>query len=425
MKKFIATVAAGSLCMSMLLAGCSSNTTTTGDTTQAESTETTGAESTEATETEEESRIDVSAYDLDSMVTLGEYKGIEVAKIDTTVTDEEVTAYIDSVLASHATPEQLTDKTIEDGDTVNIDYVGLKDGVAFDGGSATGTDLTIGSGSFIDGFESGLVGHTPGEKVNLELTFPEDYGNAELAGAAVIFNVTINYVNGDSITPELTDEFVAGLGGEETTVEEYQTATRATLEESKQSEAEQTQLNEIIAKVVDNSTVSEVPQELIDQYYNDFVTYYEYYAQMYGTDLASFIESMGTTEDEFYESASTYGDGSAKQVLVMYAIAKTENLTIDDAAYQEKALAYAASMGLTDVESLETYYSKEDLIESFLFEEVQNFLLENAVEVDAPETTEAETTESETADASEETTESESVEETTEETTAEETTAAQ
>ena len=178
-----------SLCLCLMLAftGCSKNDSTADDNSTTENT-------TVASNGE---------------VTLGEYKGIEVVMESTDVTDAEIQVRLDNFVASNATVEEITDRTdVQDGDVANIDYVGKIDGEAFDGGSAEGTDLTIGSGTFIDGFEEQLVGATVGETIDINVTFPENYTSKDLAGKEATFTVTINSI-GKSVTPELTDELVA------------------------------------------------------------------------------------------------------------------------------------------------------------------------------------------------------------------------
>ena len=159
----------------MLAAGCGKKSDTAETTTAAETTE-------------------AEITDKGEVTKLGQYKGIEVTKEDTTVTDAELDQRIASILQANPEITEITDRPAQEGDTVNIDYVGMKDGVAFDGGTAEGYDLELGSGAFIDGFEDGLIGANVGEERSLNLTFPEDYGNADLAGQAVVFYVTVNKI---------------------------------------------------------------------------------------------------------------------------------------------------------------------------------------------------------------------------------------
>ena len=171
MKKKIAVLAAGICALSLILTGCSSEIS-------------------------------------NDYVTITKYKGVEIDKVDSTkVSDDDVESQINSVLQSKATTTEVTDRAAHNGDTVTIDYEGKKDGVAFDGGTATDAQLTLGSGTFIDGFEDGVVGHNIGDTFDLDLTFPENYGNEELAGQAVVFTVTLKAISQTDV-PELTDEFV-------------------------------------------------------------------------------------------------------------------------------------------------------------------------------------------------------------------------
>ena len=167
-------------------------------------------------------------------MTLGDYKGIEVTKTPVEVSDEEVDAAILSERESHTTYDDV-DRAVQDTDKVNIDYVGTKDGVAFDGGTAQGQELVIGSNQFIDGFESGLIGAKKGDEVTLDLTFPESYGNADLAGQAVVFKVTVNNVQEKNM-PELDEAFVQEVS-EFKTVDEYKESKKQSLLEQKEGQA--------------------------------------------------------------------------------------------------------------------------------------------------------------------------------------------
>ena len=154
-------------------------------------------------------------------VTITKYKDVEIDKVDAdAVSDNDVEAQINSVLQSKSTTTEVTDRAAQTGDTVTIDYEGKKDGVAFDGGTATDAQLTLGSGQFIDGFEDGVVGHNIGDTFDLDLTFPENYGNEDLAGQAVVFTVTLKGISQTDV-PELTDEFVQSVSDTSKTVEEY------------------------------------------------------------------------------------------------------------------------------------------------------------------------------------------------------------
>ena len=169
-------------------------------------------------------------------VELGDYKGIEYTREVAEVTDTQIQSQVDSLLSSLTETTEVTDRPIEEGDTANIDFVGTMNGEEFDGGSGEGFDLEIGSDSFIDGFEDGLIGHSVGEKVSLDLTFPENYQSEDLAGKDVNFAVTINSISVKT-TPELTDEVVKE-NTDYDTVDAYKDSVRKDLEKQAEEDAD-------------------------------------------------------------------------------------------------------------------------------------------------------------------------------------------
>lgn len=222
------------------------------------------------------------------------------------VTDDEVESMVQYQLSGDASYQEVEGKTtVESGDTVNIDYVGKKDGKAFDGGTASDYNLTIGSNSFIDGFEDGLIGKKVGETVDLDLTFPTDYSNADLAGQDVVFTVTINKIV-ELVTPELTDDWVAkqNITGV-STVDEFRTYIRKQAEDYYQQNYDTSVEAEILNYLTENSTFKKDPPEaMVDRYYNNMVTYYsQQLYQQYGMDLDTYTSLMGL--DDNSESASS------------------------------------------------------------------------------------------------------------------------
>lgn len=230
---------------------------------------------TETEATESAAQETLAVEDLTGMdngtVTLGEYKGIEVTKDPVEVTDDEVDQAVQSDLSAQAKDAEV-DRAIQNGDVVNIDYVGTKDGVAFDGGTAQGYDLNIGSGQFIEGFEEGLVGAKKGDKVSLNLTFPEAYQNADLAGKAVVFDVTVNSVKEKQV-PELNDAFVQENTSFKT-VDEYKDDKMQTLLKDKNDQAEQKVKSDIYTAILNASKV-EPKQEAIDANFNNMAQAYK------------------------------------------------------------------------------------------------------------------------------------------------------
>ena len=229
--------------------------------------------------------------DVESHVTLSEYMGIPVTLQNPSVSEEDVDAYIETTLRSlGGTEAAIMDRAVEEGDVVNINYVGTIDGVAFNGGtddSEEGTDLEVGAGGFVPGFEEGIIGAIPGEIVDVDVTFPEDY-HEELAGKEAVFAITVN-----GIAPsELTDELVPFLNEELSTIEEYRQFVYDSLMKDRQSEFDDYYDNMVqeamVSALLEECTYTDVPQELVERYYSNIVNNLTMTAQMYGMDLETY-----------------------------------------------------------------------------------------------------------------------------------------
>ena len=372
MKKKIGKVLVAGL-IGLQLIGCSNQNTANTEEKQEVAVET--------TETMHFNEIDVDTY-----VTLGDYKGLEVVGNSTEISDEEVDSYIDYLLSMSAEKQEVTDRDeVQNGDIANIDYEGKKDGVAFDGGTDTGYDLEIGSGSFIPGFEEGLVGVKKGETVDLNLTFPENYGAADLAGAEVVFTVTVNGIY-ESVTPEFNDEFVATFEIENvTTTEEYHAYLKSMMEESEKEYALQEIQTQIITLVTQNAEVSEAPEGLVNKFYNINVENMTYQASMYGTDLEGLLSMYGMDRETFEAEAMSAAEESAAQALVCLKIAKEENLLIDDDELNASIEERFAEYGYTSAEEFRSLVDLEEYRDSLLLDKVVDFLVENATITEVPE----------------------------------------
>ena len=311
---------------------------------------------------------------------LAEYKGLEYSKMDTEATDAEVEERVKAFLKNY--PDKITDRAIKNGDTANIDYVGKKDGVAFEGGTANGFDLGIGSGSFIAGFEEGLVGKKPGETVDLNLTFPKDYHSEELKGAKVVFTVKINYILGEAPT-ELTDELVKA-NTDFKTAEEYKADIKAKLEEGKKSEAKKAATRELLEKVVTTSAIKSVPKEAEDRYYAQIMEYWNNVSAQYGAELKDFVkEQFKFSEEEFEAEVRAQAVNAAKQLLVIRAIAEAEKLELTDEEYQAGLNNYyenSGAKGSMDLATFESNFGKARISDLILSDKIEKFLLENAKE---------------------------------------------
>lgn len=370
MKKFMAT-AAVLAASAVILAGCGSKNDAA-DNAQETVTETAAAESGE-TGTEYGEDAYVEGINVDEYVTLGDYRGIEVSVDAPVVTDTYLESYIDYVLQSNLVSTDITDRPVEEGDIVNIDYEGKKDGVAFEGGTAAGTDLEIGSGRFIEGFEDGLIGAEIGETLDLNLTFPEDYTNEELAGAAVVFTVTVNSIRTETV-PELTDEFVQGLGLDCDTVEEFRQYSYDQLMEDAKADHDLNAQAAVLEKVMENCGVQDPPEGMITRYYDRIRTNMTSYAGRYGLDLESFMALNQTTDEDVKESAGQ----AAREIMVMKAIADAENLTVSDEELDAEMESNAASYGYSNVEDYKAAVDLKGYREYMLSEKILTFLLEQA-----------------------------------------------
>ena len=360
--------------MAITVTGCSGSTNKeTTAATEAQS-ETAGSEAAQAdSETAGAERPDYRALDY---VTLGEYKGLEVTLQSAEVTEEEIDSEVAANLNSNDKLEEVTEGVVEDGDVANIDYEGKLDGEAFDGGTDKGYDLTIGSGTFIEGFEEGLVGKNIGDTVDLNLTFPENYGSTDLAGKDVVFTVTINSVKR---APELTDELAAEISDYET-ADEYRQSIKDSLAEQKVSEQESTMINDLVGLAYENATVNDYPQEMIDYQLEVVTKYYQSYAEQYGMEYADFLEQqIGMTEDAFLEKMTETVKQSLAQEMVLRAIAETENVEVSDEKFRTKSEEYANSIGMTDVDEFINQYGENEIMASILQDEAVEILQSNAV----------------------------------------------
>ncbi|MGC6173521.1 trigger factor [Lacrimispora sp. 38-1] len=365
MKKILNVCMCG-LVAAAIVTGCSkkpaNETTAAPETTQAAATESSAQETVPS--------VDLSKVD-NGTITLGNYKGIEVKRDAVEVTDEEVQQAIQSDLAAHEKDVEV-ERAVQSGDVVNIDFVGKKDGTAFDGGTAQGYDLTIGSNQFIPGFEEGIIGAKKGDKLSLDLTFPQEYNNKDLAGQPVVFEVTVNTIK-EKQTPELNDAFVQE-NTEFKTVDEYKENQKQTLLQNKNDQADQNVKSNIYDAVLANSTV-EANQEAIDANVENVVARYTNQAAAYGMDFASFITAFtGMKEEDFRSTVKTQAEGIVKQRLVLNAIAEKEGITVNDDDRKD----VAEKMGYESVDSMIQAAGQYEVDDYIISNKVLDFLKENA-----------------------------------------------
>lgn len=310
-------------------------------------------------------------------VTLGEYKGLKIDGTDTSVSDGDIENSIQSMLTSKGGLKEAADRPAQIGDTVNIDYVGKKDGVAFEKGTGT-SDLKLGSGTFIPGFEDGVVGMKKGEEKDLPLTFPEDYFDTELAGADVVFHVKVNKISEDDI-PELTDEFVQSLDNGTKTVDEYKKYVKDQLTEQNESEAKANEESELLQMAVDNAVcdTEKLPEWLVSQNAAEFRSSTEAYVNQFGMTLDDYLVQMGSDAEAFNSEAEEYGREKAKSDLVVLAIAKAEGLEVTDQEIENFYTEYASNYGST-AEQMKNAVPEDEIKRYLLQQEVMDLLYDNA-----------------------------------------------
>lgn len=366
------------LVMALSVTGCSQKTATKDKDTKTEETaKTDDAEETESDNTEDTSEDTpttaelMAGIDVEKCVTLGDYKGVTVEKTIQSVTDEDVQNEIDNALANY--PVEV-DQAAKEGDTVNIDYVGKIDGEEFDGGSDQGADLKLGSGKFIDGFEDGLIGARKGETRTLNLTFPEDY-TQDLAGKAVEFTVTVNAVKEPLSEP--TDQWVADNIEGYDNLADYKAGIRSEQEESNEQTAENQVRYAAWTQVIDNCTINEYPETLVEVGKKLYEQQVETYAKYAGMELDAYIESSGLTQEEYQSNMEEYGKNVAAQALVCQAICDKEGFAIGDDDYQKALQDMLTEYGCTEDELIQTY-GQDNVEQSIMLNRVSNLILKNA-----------------------------------------------
>lgn len=363
----------------VMVTGCGNGKDTeTAETTKA-------AESTEAVaETKSEAELTDEAS-----ITAGNYLGLSMSAKKADVTDEMVENQLNTLMNQY--PATVEGRAAELGDTANIDYVGTKDGEAFTGGTGTGYDLKLGSGTFIPGFEDGVVGMKTGEEKDLNLSFPENYGNSELAGQAVVFHVTLNAIK--SVEETKVDDALAKrvLGDENASLEDLKKQVTSELEAQLENSFFNEAGSELLAQAIANSEITVDPDASEDMY-NQLMNTYTGYAAQYGIELSDFLSMFLGTDEEGLKNTA---EDLVKQEMMLNEIIKNEKLTPTD----EQKESLAKMNYFVNAAQMMATYGEESANRLFEMGAAYYFLMDNAVVVDAPETTAAET-----ADAAAETT---------------------
>ena len=310
-------------------------------------------------------------------VTLGEYKGMEVDKTSTRVTQKEVEAKIKEEAEKNARTVTVEGRPVQDGDEVILDFEGFVDGEAFEGGKGENYPLTIGSGSFIPGFEEQLVGAEAEKEVEVKVTFPEEYHAEELKGKDAVFKCTIHEIKEKQI-PEIDDEFAAEVS-EFDTLDEYKADVKAKIKEQKENEGKQKKEDQAVEKAVANATM-EIPEAMIDEQVRQMVN--EFAMQYQGISFEQYCQITGMTLEKIQEETRPQAVKRIETRLVLEAIAKAENIEVTEERLDEeiKKMAESYNMEADKLKELMGEEEKKQMLEDIAVQDAVTFLVENAVE---------------------------------------------
>ena len=312
-------------------------------------------------------------------VTLGEYKGLSVDKVSNRVTAKEIDAKLEEEQKKNARTVVVEDRAVQDGDEVVLDFEGFVDGVAFEGGKGENYPLTIGSGSFIPGFEEQLIGAEAEKEVEVNVTFPEEYHSEDLAGKAAVFKCTVHEIKAKEL-PELDDEFAAEVS-EFDTVDAYKADIKAKIKEQKIADGNRKKEDQAVEKAVANATM-EIPEAMIDTQVNQMAQDFAQRIQQQGLSMEQYFQFTGMTAESMMEELRPQAVKRIETRLVLEAIAKAENIEITDERIDEE-LAKMAEAYKMEVEKLKEFMGeneKEQMKMDLAVQDAVTFLVDNAVE---------------------------------------------
>lgn len=368
--------------VAMVMSGCKSGSTDK-ETTAAVTEETSGSQ--ESGDASAETKAEEELTD-EASLELGEYKGLTLTAVKAGVTDEDLEAELENLKSQY--PAEVTGRAAKLGDVANIDYVGTKDGEAFSGGTAEGFDLALGSGTFIDGFEDGVVGMNVGEERDLNLTFPENYKSADLAGQDVVFHVTLNAIK--NVENTAIDDALAQrvMDDADATVDQLRSQVYGGLENQAESIFFNEAGSELLNQAIENSTVTCDP-DAVDDMYNQLVTTYTAYAGQYGMELEEFLSMFLQTDKAGLKETA---ENLVKQEMVLNAIIEAEGIEATD----EEKDKLAQMNFFADADEMVSTYGEESADRLFQMGAAYYYLIDNAVQdvpAGAGETVEGQTSE--------------------------------
>lgn len=407
------------LCM-VLLVGCltacnnnSSNTATpdepssTAPTNPSGGNDETGDNKTPAPSSTLNLKTDVSKY-----VTLGDYKGVEYVLETWHVTDEDVKKNLNTAFPEYP---QIKEGKVKDGDNVNITFIGYVDGkedpqCTYD--DKGGYNLTIGSDAMIDGFEDGIIGQEIGKEFELKLKFPSENYAEDYLGKDVTFKITVHYVTGDAVYPEVTDALIEEkTKGEYKTVEAYKAYLKKTMEDNAKKEAENKNIANVMKTIIEKAKFAELPKDEIDFYNSYVLSQNQSYANMFGMTLDEWLSTMmGTSVKDFAEYNKKAAEDYVKNKLVLIAICQTEKRDMSDEDFNKRLEADMEAYGYKNLEEFKKAIAANDSLDnwktSYVLNDLELWLVENGKPVEKP----VEDSKTETEDANKDKTDGETTE---------------
>lgn len=313
-------------------------------------------------------------------VSLGKYKGVKVDKADTEVTDDEVMAEIDREREKNSRTLEVTDRAVKEGDIATIDFEGFVDGTAFEGGKGTDYPLTIGSHAFIPGFEEALVGAQIGVETDVNVTFPEDYQAAELAGKAAVFKCTVKKLQEKEL-PELDDDFVGEVSEESDTVEQYKEEIRKKLTDKKEAEAKDAKENAVIEAIIEDAKM-EIPDAMLETQQRQMVQDYAQRLQSQGLSMEQYMQFTGTTAEMLMEQVKPNALKRIQSRLVLEAVVAAEKIEASEEEFEEevKTMGESYKMEPDKVKELLGENGRKQVMEDICIRKAVDFVVENAKE---------------------------------------------
>lgn len=312
-------------------------------------------------------------------VTLGAYKGIEVDKVEVTVSDEEVDAEIERERERNARSVSVSDRAVQDKDQTVIDFEGFVDGVAFEGGKGENYPLTIGSGAFIPGFEEQLIGKNIGEECDVNVTFPEEYHAENLAGKPAVFKVTVKEIKEKQL-PELDDEFAAEVS-EFDTLAEYKEDVKKNLTEKREKDVKNAKEDAVVDAIIENATM-DIPEAMIETQQRQMIQEFAQNIQMQGLSIDQYFQFTGLTAEKMMEQVRPQAEKRIKSRLVLEAVAKAESITVSEEDF-DKEVAKMAEMYQMEADKVKESIGEEgkkQMMDDLAVQKAAEFVVNEAKE---------------------------------------------